>query len=315
VTILQNAIDSIGVGLEDFASPDNRRQISCARNLFAGILLLFKHKLSELSDPDSDEALIKQRVLPIFDSEGNVRWRGEGRKTVDVQNIRERFNSLGIEVDWERLDRMNRFRNDIEHYFSSLNQEAVRSLISDSFVIVNEFIRQHLNEDPKSLLGDSAWTTLVEVNEVYEREREECLAALRSLDYFHSQVAEAFSAYSCTECGSGLIIPASDALDAVENNFLCKSCNTTLTYDAIAKLAVGEFYEPAVYLSHKDGGDTPVAECPECLGIYLYEEGICSGCGYEAEQECQRCGSAIPPEELESSPFCGYCAHVMSKDD
>ena len=28
-----------------------------------------------------------------------------------------------------------------------------------------------------------------------------------------------------------------------------------------------------------------------------------------------RCGSDIIPEELESSPLCAWCAHVMNKDD
>jgi hypothetical protein len=68
MSILQNAIDSIALGIEDYSNPDPRRLISCTRNIFAGILLLFKHKLSQLSSPDSDEVLIKQQVLPTIDS-------------------------------------------------------------------------------------------------------------------------------------------------------------------------------------------------------------------------------------------------------
>lgn len=59
MSILQNAIDSIALGIEDYNSSDSRRLISCTRNLFAGILLLFKHKLAILSPPGSDEVLIK----------------------------------------------------------------------------------------------------------------------------------------------------------------------------------------------------------------------------------------------------------------
>ncbi|MCK9384211.1 MAG: hypothetical protein M0Q15_06250 [Nevskia sp.] len=176
MSILKNAIDSIAVGLEDYSSPDQRRVISCTRNVFAGILLLFKHKLSLLSLPGSDEALIKQRVLPVLDASARVEWKGKGSKTVDVQGIRERFESLIIDVDWKRIEKINSFRNDIEHYFSNLKHEAIRSLISDSFVIINDFIRKHLNEDPKELLGDAAWAVLIEVNEVYEKEKAECLA-------------------------------------------------------------------------------------------------------------------------------------------
>lgn len=175
MSILKNAIDSIAVGLEDYSSPDQRRVISCTRNIFAGILLLFKHKLSTLSSPDSDKALIKQRVLPVLDKNQHIEWKGKGDKTVDVQGIKERFESLNIDVDWKRIDKINNFRNKIEHYFSNLKHQAIRSLISDSFVIINDFIRKHLNEDPKVLLGDEAWTVLIEVNELYEREKAECM--------------------------------------------------------------------------------------------------------------------------------------------
>ena len=68
--ILKNAVDSISLGIEDYQlgigdceSSDPRRLVSCTRNLFAGIILLFKHKLAKLSPPGSDEVLIKQRIL------------------------------------------------------------------------------------------------------------------------------------------------------------------------------------------------------------------------------------------------------------
>ena len=46
--LLQNAINSIEIGIEDYelSQQDERRIISCVRNVFAGILLLFKYKLS-----------------------------------------------------------------------------------------------------------------------------------------------------------------------------------------------------------------------------------------------------------------------------
>lgn len=315
MNILKNAVDSIAIGLEDYSSPDQRRVISCTRNIFAGILLLFKFKLSLLSSPDSDEALIKQRVLPVLDENDNLQWKGKGRKTVDVQNIRERFKSLNIDVDWNRIDRINNFRKDIEHYYSTLNQEAIRSLISDSFIIINDFIRKHLNEDPKILLGDEAWAVLIEVNEVYEREKAECFAAIQELEFFNSEIMSAFEGYSCDECGSGLIMPSVHEGEAIEADYICKSCGKSLPYEDIVKLAITDYYSYEVYLSYTDGGDSPITDCPECDGIYLYNEGICSSCGHAATHVCQRCGSTIMPEELFAEPFCGYCAHMMSKDD
>lgn len=315
MSILKNAIDSIAVGLEDYSSPDQRRVISCTRNVFAGILLLFKHKLSLLSSPDSDEALIKQRVLPVFDANARVEWKGKGSKTVDVQGIKERFESLNIDVDWKRIDRINSFRNDIEHYFSNLTHHAIRSLISDSFVIISDFIRNHLDEDPKELLGDAAWAVLIEVNEVYEKEKAECLAAFRALEFFDDEIIRAFEAYSCGECGSGLIMPSVRGGDATISDYTCKSCGKTLRYEEMVSEAVTQYLSHYVYLSHTNGGDSPLADCPECGGVYLYAQSICATCGYSAERVCQRCSSTIMPEELFAEPFCGYCAHVMAKDD
>lgn len=315
MSILKNAIDSIAIGLEDYQSPDERRIVSSTRNIFAGILLLFKHKLSKLSPLDSDEALIKQRVLPEIDTAGAVRWIGKGNKTVDVQNIKERFESLGISIDWKRVERINKYRNDIEHYFSSLNTQSVQQLISDSFLIIRDFISEHLNEDPKQLLGDDAWAVLIEVNEVYEKEKATCVEALETLDYFDAEILHAFESYSCAECGSGLMMPSERNVEAIEAEYTCKSCGKSLPYEDIVKLAVSDYFYHEVYLSHTDGGDSPITDCPECDGIYLYHEGICASCGYVAEHECQRCGSTIMPEELYAAPFCGFCAHVMSKDD
>lgn len=313
--ILKNAINSIIIGLEDYQSKDERRIVSAARNIFAGILLLFKYKLCELSPSDSDEVLIKQKVIPKIDARGRIKWIGKGKKTVDVQNIRERFEALGISVNWDRLERINKYRNEIEHYYSNLNAQSVQQLISESFIIIRDFISEHLKNDPQQLLGKEAWSILIKVNEVYEKEKSECNRAIESLTFFHNKIQMAFEDYSCAECGSGLIMPTQNNTDATDVEFRCRSCGNTLSYENLARLAVADYFSHEVYLSYTDGDDTPITDCPDCSGIYLYHEHICSSCGYSATHECQRCGSIIHPEELLCEPFCSYCAHMMSKDD
>ena len=314
MSILNNAIDSIAIGLEDFESTDERRIVSSTRNIFAGILLLFKHKLCELSPENSDEALIKQRVLPEIDATGAVNWIGKGNKTVDVQNIKERFESLGITVEWKRLERINRYRNDIEHYYSTMNNESVQQLISDSFIIIRNFIVDELDGDPRELLGEEYWKILVDVNEVYEQEKQECDLSLEKLDYFSSEILSSLQAYNCNECGSGLLESTSDTGQAVEASFKCRSCENELHYENIVNDAVNDFFADDMYLSHKDGGDTPVIDCPSCFdGSYLYHEGVCVACGDSASHECTRCFATIPPEEISDDDVCGYCAHVWAK--
>lgn len=314
MSILKNAVDSIAIGLEDFESTDNRRIISSTRNIFAGILLLFKHRLCELSPEGSDEALIKQKVLPAIDATGSVNWIGQGKKTVDVQNIKERFDSLGIEVEWKRLERINKYRNDIEHYYSTMNHESIQQLISDSFIIIRNFIADELDKDPKALLGEEYWKVMVEVNEVYEQEKSSCEESLESLDYVSETILDAFKKYQCQECGSGLIEAIDKNTSALEANFSCRSCGHSEHYEELVGKVLAEHFAADFYLAHTDGNDVPAVDCPACYqGTYLIEDGICSICDFTAVTSCIRCGGNIPPEEISESDMCGYCSYMSDK--
>jgi len=315
MSILTNAIDSIALGIEDFNSSDERRLVSCTRNLFAGILLLFKHKLSELSPVDSDEALIKQRVVPVSSSNGVV-WVGKGKKTVDVQQIKERFQSLDINVEWSRVEKINKYRNDIEHYHSPLSHNSVRAIISDSFLLIRDFIRIHLKEDPLDLLGSDTWETLTEVAEVYEAEKQECISHMETIDWKYSPLFDALIDFRCDECGSGLVDATNHSSDRWSASFSCRSCGATWDFEKIAELSINEYFGAENYLSVTDGGDPATIECPECgLNTYVLEENVCVICEKSVETECQRCHMAIPAEEIDGSGFCSWCSHMISKDD
>lgn len=143
-TILANAVASVQIGVEDYLSDDPRRALSAVRNISAGILLLFKERLRELSPPSSDEVLIKQQIHAKLDSSGALIFLGTGKKTVDVHQIQERFSSLGITADWKRLDGVVRVRNDIEHYCTTEPTLRMRELLADSFLVMRNFITSEL---------------------------------------------------------------------------------------------------------------------------------------------------------------------------
>ena len=94
-TILNNAVQSIQIGVEDYKSSDPRRVLSATRNITAGVLLLFKEKLRQLSPPDSDEVLIKQRIQPEFDANGGVVFIGDG-KLLMFSKLRNASNPLTL---------------------------------------------------------------------------------------------------------------------------------------------------------------------------------------------------------------------------
>ena len=315
-SILTNAVDSIALGIEDYASSDSRRLISCTRNLFAGILLLFKHKLADLSPPDSDEVLIKQQVQPVIAPLGSLKWIGKGSKTVDVQQIKERFHSLNIAVDWKRVDEINKYRNDIEHYHSPLKQDAVRAVISDSFLVIRDFIRSHLGQDPRDLLGNETWNALTSVAEVYDKEKKECIERIEVVDWKYTSLMDALVGFRCMKCGSGLIDVKNPQDERWAVNFNCRSCGEIWDFETMAEQAIVKYFGGQNYLSVTDGGDPATINCPECdLETYLLEENCCVICEAFVERECQRCGMSIPPEEIDGEGYCSWCAHMMSKDD
>ncbi len=321
--ILKNAVDSISLGIEDYQlgigdceSSDPRRLVSCTRNLFAGIILLFKHKLAKLSSPGSDEVLIKQRILPIRNSEGGIEWQGQGKNTVDVQRIRERFDNLNVLVEWKRIEAINKYRNNIEHYYSSEPHDSIRSLITDCFVVIRYFVREHLKMYPLDLFGTDIWNVLTEVAEVYEKEKQECVKHIKSIGCEHDTLEAALTEYRCGECKSGLIDVTSQETDIFDTKFKCLSCGKIWDFVSIVDQAVPEYFSTQNYLSVKDGGYPATIPCPICdTETYVLEEDKCLVCGEVVNWECERCGQSIPPEEMDGGGLCSYCNHIMSKDD
>lgn len=141
MSILQNAIDSIQIGIEDYQTDDDRRSVSAVRNISAGILLLYKEKLCRLSPAHDKELLIKKDIRPIKATDGQVVFKGTGKKTVDVNSIIERFSSLKVTVDWERFNEINQLRNDLEYYYTSKSADAVREVVAKSFLLIRDFQR------------------------------------------------------------------------------------------------------------------------------------------------------------------------------
>lgn len=316
MSIYKNAIDSIALGIEDYNSADSRRLVSATRNLVAGILLLIKHRLAQLSPAGTDDALIKQHVLPIPDGAGGVTWKGKGSKTVDVQQMEDRCTSLGIKVDWKLVKRVVSQRNDIEHYFTTLNQAALRSLLADSFIVIRDFIRTELALEPLTELGPETWNTLTKVAEVYKKERDDCLAGLRTVTWLCPEVQSAVHDWNCPDCGSGLIDVETPGVTQESAVLKCRACGASLPFDSFGEEIIVAFYAGENHHSVKDGGDPVTIDCPECnCDSFHLEKNMCLLCGESTELTCRICENEIPSSEIDGSGICGYCRHMMDKDD
>lgn len=311
--LLDNAVTSLHLALEDYSSGRDDRLLSAVRNLHAGILLLFKEKLRQLSPAGSDDVLTKTKVKFQRDVNGQVVIVGAGKKTVDVFEIKERFESLQIKTDWDRFKKINDLRNDIEHHHSTANRGAMQEMISDTFLIIRDFIQTELRDDPKELLGNEAWNTLLSVSEVYERERQECEKALSAINWESSALSDAILALTCAECGSSLLFPLENTGRA---KLQCRSCNESSDFERYAPRALSAHFAFENYRSMKDGGDPTTITCPHCgEDGYIVEENRCVLCEESCETTCALCGNPIPVEELNDGSYCGYCDHMMSKDD
>ncbi len=314
--LLQNAIDAIAIGLEDYHSSDERRLISSTRNIFAGLSLLFKHKLVELSHSAPDEFTGKQTF-----------WD----RAFDIHNVSKRLRLHGIDLDWQSIERINRYRNDIKHFYTDLNPHSVQQLIAETFLIIRDFIREHLSTDPQALLGDSAWASLNTINENYQKEKAKCNDNIDRLYFYSDTVAAAFKSSNCASCSSDLLSPVTDVSDnavvdicsadvlstgaakpaqANEQKYACHSCETQFSYAEIVKTAI-----PGYYRNVQPAADEEVLiTCVVCReSLYLCAEGTCAGCGFRAEYDCNRCGGPIPLEEMDYRSLCGWCVDMLAK--
>lgn len=312
--LLTNAVESLQVGLEDYQTGTRPRLLSAVRNIHAGILLLYKEALRRESPKGSNDALLMANIIPVRDVKGNVTFVGEGRKTVDFQQIRERFSELNIHTDWKRFEKINDARNDVEHRYARVDRNTLAGLISDSFLIVRDFITDELADEPHALLGEKAWKVMLDVAEVYEKEKKECDRLLALAKWPSPTLTKAVTDLVCGTCGSDLLRAIPDSYDEVR--FECVSCGAEETPQSYVPRALSSALYAEAYIAMTDGGDPPCVNCPECgEDAYILEEDRCAVCQARVERTCRMCGEAIPAEELDTTPLCGYCHYRANKDD
>lgn len=317
MSILNNAVASIQVGMEDFSSDDPRRVLSAIRNIYAGILLLFKHKLQEMSPPESDEALLKTRVLPtIHPDTGEVAWVGQGKKTVEVRDIQERLTALGITgVDWKRLNALQNIRNDIEHYYTELPEEKLREAVSNALHLIVEFCEPYLEQRPVDLLGEEAWSLMLEIATIFDAQLRACRENLESAHWPFEIVARAVPVMACPGCESPLIqvVDLSARRDGI--SFSCSACGYEAAYHEVIGPAVDKATSGENHWRAKDGASPLTEECPECREhAYLADEGVCAACFFEQEyMYCEYCEERLTLEDQFLEGVCGYCNYKLEK--
>lgn len=327
----ENALTSIRLGIEDFQRSqlikeqggDPARALSAVRNLFAGILLLFKYRIAvSVDDPDEAFALIfnPPEVLPQADGNGGIEWKPVGKfkpTTIDVVTIKKRFHGFGIEVDWPTINKLQDCRNHLEHLHPANTLGEVADFVAELFPVLRDFILTQLNEQPAELLG-TAWPVLLAHHNFIMDTIAACEAAWADAGA-PEMMQPWLERCQCEDCGSSLLRPSQEDIDegaSIENQddtfrYVCVACGHS---DLIGPLMVKELNDADDY-DPRDGGEADVEECNACgRSTFVISEQHCLWCGAELDYpECTLCEEPLRQEDQSNGGLCGYHLHAYEK--
>jgi hypothetical protein len=251
--LFANAVDSIKMGIEDYAVDTPARALSAVRNFYAGVLLLGKEVLicaAPFADPD---VLIGAKVGPVPDGLGGATLGVEGYQTVDFTTLGRRFKKFGVPIETKELTELNELRNAIEHRYTDKPAQAVREAIARAFPITVALFNE-TGVHPSEVLGE-AWATMLEVRDLYHRELARCRKTFDTIDWLSATVAEQH--LRCEACGSDLIeqrVPTN--VDQAEMALVCRACGAEPDWDDAIVDAVDRALGGGAYERFKDTSES-----------------------------------------------------------
>ena len=317
--LLENAIISIQLGLEDYESEDKRRVLSATRNLYAGVLLLCKEVLRRHSPPDSNDLLLRKSHRVIKNPDGSTRKVGVGENTVGRHDIEKRFEQLELEIDLSNLERLAKIRNGIEHLHSSSPPAIIKEAIANAMPIIRSIIVDDLEYKPNELLGQEAWDALLEEVEVFKEEKDACRTTFENVEWNSGALEDSVEELRCPNCFSSLIKNEFEGVSKDDLLLICSKCGKALERETAFEDALVESKRTESYIAMTDGDEYPLGECPECdREMYVFDEGKCANCDFSIEGDtCFYCCASLSLDDYRygDGSSCSYCAHIMSKPD
>jgi len=320
--LFDNALESIQMGVEDYALDKPARSLSAVRNFYAGLLLLAKEALARQAPMADLDEVIGARFKPVPDGAGGVAMVPDGQQTIDFVTIARRFKDFGIPLDKASeaaLKELNTVRNEIEHRYTNKPSDVVREVIARAFPLTVQLFRI-IGEDPRARLSE-VWPTMLEARDLYAAELTRCRETVRAVAWFSPTVER--TGLRCTECSSALVEQRDPAnADQVSMELTCTGCGEDLDHDEVIVAVVDHALGGEAYIRFKDSFESgPIYDCPNCsAAAYIDTENACAACGetYEWEAECARCYADISMEDAVAgfdNGLCSYCTHLMEKDD
>ena len=313
--LLNNAIDSIQIGLEDYKSSDPRRVISATRNLYAGVLLLCKEVLRRLSPSGSNDVLIRTTKKAVRKKNGTIHFVGAGRKTINRQEIEKLFKELRLEVDLSKLKRLAEIRNDVEHMHPKDAPTLIREAIADAMPIIHGILKKELDEEPRSLLGADVWDRLLEETQVFLQELDACRKSFAAVNWESETLRAAVNEFHCPDCASSLLRNDNEAATHFsEVRLTCSKCSAhDEPEDALERHLRWNPYEA------RHGDFDRLADCPECdRHTFILSENQCAICEFNLDDyHCELCGEELSIDDYQYGDrrYCLPHEHFVRKDD
>ena len=309
--LIDNAVASIEMGVQDYRSPDERRVLSALRNLYSGTLLLLKEALSRES-PDNSDLLIYTEIVPMK-KDGQLTWVPKSqKKTVDYHEIQERFKSLGLKLNWEPLDKLRAIRNQVEHHKPAHPKQAALEAVAACFVVVKQIIEDHLDQKPEQIFDTETWAIMLQETKTLKSTEQQCRESLKLLENIPEAALPALEKIRCPDCGSALL--QAEANTYVDAEFNCRTCGSEFSLASIIVDAAHRAY-PRTY-EKKVGYVDEIGHCPTCgEEAFVIAHDICLACAESRPySECEMCGTDLSLDESDE-PFCSYCTRHADRDD
>lgn len=327
----ENSLTSIRLGIEDFEKSqlldeqggDPARALSAVRNLFAGVLLLFKYKIAVSANNSKDAASLifnPPEILPQADGTGGIEWTPIGnfkKTTIDVDTIKKRFEGFGIEVDWSVIKRLQDCRNHLEHLHPANTLGEVAGFVAELFPVLRDFIQAQMNEQPADLLGAS-WELMLSHHHFFADTRTKCAEAWAGTGV-PERMYPWLGVCKCENCGSPLITPSQEDIDngsSVEYQedhytYTCLACGHR---ELIVPLIIESLNE-TFYYDPRDGDEPRIETCYSCdHETFMIYEQECLWCDAELDcTECSVCEERLGQEDQDNDGGCSYHAHVYER--
>lgn len=316
MSVYENAVISIKLGIQDYQSSNPERHISAVRNFYAGVVLLGKYcLLTKLKDEDAKQVLATN-YKPVLNEDSEISYVPKGHQTIDLNDLQIRFKDFGL--DWPKINivDLQRLRNNLEHFHSFDTLGQIQQIIAGCFPLVEAFL-EIIGDEPIEILEDS-WKVMLDEKSFFNEKKKSCDISFSRIVF--KEISPPLDV-TCDNCES-LLIFQDDPINSDPNDMKikCKSCGDRMFPETFIKKLIENHFGIDDYRRIKSGESASIHNCPFCYEDgYVYTGSVneCYLCGESISSECARCSVSLTVENLscENNSCCDYCAHMMSKDD